>query len=83
MSIEDEVLALRGEAAAQARRQAGAEAGQAQADGRAEAVREDLRAEFGVTTVAQARALQAETEQLLAAEMAEVRRLLVLAGGPQ
>lgn len=48
---------------------------------RAAAVREDLQAEFGVSTAAEARALLAELRRQMDARAAEVREQLRLAGG--
>lgn len=50
---------------------------------RAAAVREDLQAEFGVSTVAEARSLLADLEGQVEERAAEVRRLLRLAGGTE
>jgi hypothetical protein len=81
MSVEATVAVLRKDVTAAQNRHASASAQAAQADARASAIREDLAAEFGVATVAEAREKLAALELQLEAEAAEVRRLLDLAGG--
>jgi hypothetical protein len=81
MDLEETVARLRGEATAAQRRHASASEQAARAGARAGALREDLSAEFGVTTVAEAKQKLADLEGQLATEAAEVQRLLDLAGG--
>jgi hypothetical protein len=81
MSIEETVAGLREDVTGAQRRRAGADAQAAQAEARAAALREDLEAEFGVSTVEAARGQQASLDQQVEKEAAEVRRLLGLAGG--
>lgn len=81
MGIEETVERLRADVTAAQRRHASASALAQQADARAEAVRTDLESEFGVTTVPAGRDLLAGLEQQLGTEVAEVQRLLDLAGG--
>lgn len=81
MSIEETVAALRREVTGAQRRHASAAAQAQQADARAAAVREDLEAEFGVTTVEQAREKLAGLERQLETEAGEVRRQLATARG--
>jgi predicted nucleic acid-binding Zn-ribbon protein len=81
MGLEETVAALRSDVTAAQRRRASADAQAAQASARAAAVREDLEAEFGVTTVQAARERLAGLESKLADEVAEVRRQLAQAGG--
>jgi methylphosphotriester-DNA--protein-cysteine methyltransferase len=81
MAIEETVAALQKDIASAQRRHASADAQAQQAGARASAVREDLEAEFGVTTAEQAREELAELDRQLAGEVAEVQRQLELAGG--
>jgi hypothetical protein len=81
MTTEQEIAAIRRDQQDAQRRQATATAGQAQAEARAQAARDDLRAEFGVSTVEEARTALAGLRQRLEAEAAEVRRQLDLAEG--
>jgi len=80
MAIEETVARLRADVTAAQQRHAGADALARQAEARAAAAREDLQAEFGVSTVEEARAAAAALEGQLEAEAAEVRRQLELAG---
>jgi hypothetical protein len=81
MDLEETVAGLRERVTAAQRRHASASAQATQADARAGVVRDDLKSEFGVTTVAEAREKLAELEQQLVGEVAEVERQLALAGG--
>lgn len=81
MGIEETAKQLREAVTDARRRHASASEQAALADARAAAVREDLTAEFGVSTVHEAREKQAELERQLEGEAAEVQRLLELAGG--
>jgi hypothetical protein len=83
VDIEQTVVALRKDVTAARQRHAGATAGAAQAAARAEAVREDLQAEFGVSTVAQAQEQLAALERQLEDEAAAVRSQLEQAGEAQ
>jgi hypothetical protein len=82
-SIEETVARLRAQETAAQQRRARADAGIAQAEARAGTLREDLRAEFGVSTVDEARAALAVLRQQLETEAADVERLLAQAGGTQ
>jgi hypothetical protein len=81
MSIEETVAQLRAEVTAAQRRGAGADAQAVQAGARAASLREDLKAEFGVSTVEAARQQLAVLDRQVEEEAAEVRRQLELAGG--
>jgi predicted nucleic acid-binding Zn-ribbon protein len=81
MGLEETVARLRGEVTAAQHRHASASAQAAQADARAATAREDLEAEFGVSTVEAAREKLAGLEKQLAGEVTEVQRQLDLAGG--
>jgi len=83
MSIEETIAGVRRDVTAAQRRAAGADANLAQAEARVGAAREDMQAEFGVDTVASARAFLGELGTRLLAEADEVSRQLELAGGPQ
>jgi len=83
MDIDAEVARLKDAAAAAQQRHARAEAGAVVAEGRAAAVIEELRTEFGVGTLEEARKLLAQLGQQVEARSAEVRRLLAQAGAPQ
>lgn len=83
MGIEEEVARLRRDAASAQQRHARAVADVAQHDARAEAVRENLRDEFGVDTVAAAREKMTGLKARMETEAAEVRRQLELSGGEQ
>lgn len=83
MSIDEDIARLHKAAEAARVRHAGAAAGRDQAEARAAAAREDLQAEFGVITVAECRAMLAELDGQVAAEVNQVREQLALAGGAQ
>lgn len=75
-----DITALREEVTAAARRHAAAAASQQQATGRADAAREELQQEFGVSTVADAKLLAAQLERDVEAEAARVRAALERTG---
>lgn len=81
MTTEQDIAALREDVQAAQERGATAKARLAQAQARAEAARDDLQNEFGVTTADEARTALAELRQQLEAEAAEVRARLRQAGG--
>jgi hypothetical protein len=81
MGIEETVARLREDVTAAQRRHAGADARATQAEARAAAAREDMQAEFGVSTVPAARQRLADLERQLEEEAAGVREQLELAGG--
>jgi hypothetical protein len=81
MGIDETVARLREQAAEAQRRGAGASAAADVATARAAALREDLQAQFAVSTVAEAKALLADLDGRLQREVAEVDRLLRLAEG--
>lgn len=81
MGIEETVAQLRADVTGAQRRGAGADAQAVQAEARASSLREDLKAEFGVSTVAGAREQLAGLDRQVEEEAAEVRRHLGLAGG--
>jgi rubrerythrin len=83
MSIDDDIARLRKDAAGARTRHARAEAELAQEEAKAAAAREDLRAEFGVSTTEEARALLAGLDAQIESEATEVRRKLAQAGGAQ
>lgn len=71
-----DITALREDVTTAQRRHATAVAGLQQAQGRAGAALEDLRREFGVSTLEEAAALAAELEAEVAAEAGRVRAAL-------
>jgi len=83
MDIDAEVTQLKTAVAAAQQRHARAEAGAVTAEGRAAAVTEELRTEFGVGTLEEARNLLAQLASQVEARTAEVRRRLAQAGGAQ
>lgn len=83
MSIDEDIARLHKAEAAARTRHASATARHGQEEARAAATREDLQAEFGVTTVAECRAMLAELDGQVAAEADRVRQQLALAGGAQ
>jgi hypothetical protein len=83
MSAEEDIARLRQDVEAARRRHDSASAAAGQAEARASATREDLQAEFGVASVTEVRAVLADLDAQVEAEVAEVRRQLALAGGSQ
>jgi hypothetical protein len=83
MSTDEVIAQIRRDAAAARQRHDSARAGQVQAEARAAATREDLQAEFGVSTGVEVRALLADLDAQAETEAGEVRRQLALAGGAQ
>jgi hypothetical protein len=83
MSTDEEIAQLHQQEAESRRRHAAAVAGLAAAEARVADAREDVQAEAGVTTVAEARAVLAGIEGQMTAETARVREQLALAGGAQ
>jgi hypothetical protein len=81
MSTEQEIAALRQDVLAAQQRHARAAAGAAQEEAKASVARDDLQAEFGVSTVASAREALAALQLQLDGAAAEVRRQLDLTGG--
>jgi hypothetical protein len=81
MGIDETVARRRKQVAEAQRRGAGASAAADAARVRAQALREELQAEFGVSVVALARVVLADLDEQLEQEAAEVDRLLQLAGG--
>jgi hypothetical protein len=83
MSIDEDIARLHKAEADARQRFASATVRHGQEEARAAAAREDLQAEFGVTTVAECRAMLAELDGQVAAEVCQVREPLALAGGAQ
>lgn len=81
MSIEETVARLREDVTGAGHRHASADVQAARAEARAAALREDLQAEFGVSTAEAARQQLAALDRQVEQEAAEVRRQLELAGG--
>jgi hypothetical protein len=81
MSTEQEITALRRDVLAARQRHALAVAGAATAEAKVSVARDDLQAEFGVSTVDEARVLLASLEKQLGDAAAEVRRQLDLTEG--
>lgn len=83
MGIEETVARLRRQASEAQQRHAVAGGQHVQAQARAGALREDLKTEFGVATVAEAQVCLADLEAQLESEAAEIMRQLQAAGGAQ
>jgi hypothetical protein len=83
MSIDEDIARLHKAEAAARTRHASATVRHGQEEARAAATREDLQAEFGLVTVEECRAMLAELDGQVAAEVNQVREQLALAGGTQ
>lgn len=80
MSIEQEIEALQADVADRTQDKVRAEHELAQAEAREHSARQDLQAEFGVTTIEEAQAKAGRYEAALTAAVAKARQHLAQAG---
>jgi hypothetical protein len=81
MDIAEQVAQIRREGQQAVQRHAAAAAGVAEAETRAQLAAEELRAEFGIGSLAEAEAALAQARNQVEAEAAQVRAQLQAAGG--